>query len=387
MSSGSANPPAGPGYGGPPASAASASGPGYQQQYGMSPTTQMGPGPAGSQMGPGVPPGAPKKKSNGPMIALISSIAAVVVIAAIVAGVVLSRGAGGFGGGGPTEAVQGYFDAIVAGDAEAALGYAQVDPTDKTFLTNEVLTKSNELAPITNVVVAEVDDDYIYEVPVSFTIGERNINANIRVEEIGNDWKLQSVASEVNIEYLGIKPTINGVAATANKVFLFPGTYQFSTGNEYVTFPEGKDVITVDQPSRFSSSSISEMQPTLTEEGSAAMIAAANKSLDACLAKKELAPEGCPIQARPNLENGAIKLDMNSLKFTKEGDQFADAEPRLERENPLTATFRYYPKIKYYVTGTKNGSGVYFDARLRTTDTNIATMDFSGEEPKFSWTS
>jgi len=357
-----------------PQSAGSATPPQY------SPSTQMGsggyPGPLAGTPGP--------KKSNAGMIAVICGVAAVVVIGAIILGVVLTR-SGGAGGGTktPSAAVQGYFDAIIANDATKALSYAKIEPTDKTFLTNEVLTASSQAAPITNVVVAEVTDKYAYEVPVSYTMGDQNINVEISVDKVGNDWKLDAVATPIDVSRIGVKPIINGVAATTDKVYLFLGTYTFTTGNKYVDFADGKGTVRITEPQDYGSISSSDLQLQLLSAGKEAMLAAAQKSLDACMAKKEFEPEGCPFVIRLNA-NG-YKLDMSSLTFAPQGEQFADVSIRLDYENPMIATFSYYPDIKYTIKASKDGKSFSNTFAVRSSDTNTAQMDFSGDEPTFSW--
>lgn len=331
-------------------------------------------------------PPAPKKSNTG-MIAIICGVAAVVVIGAIILGVVLTRGAGGAGGAkNASDAVQGYFDAIIANDATKALSYAKIEPTDKTFLTNEVLVASSKAAPITNVKVAQVTDKYAYQVPVSYTIGDQNVNVEVDVEKVGNDWKLDDVATPIDLNRMGVKPLINGVKATSDKVFLFVGTYSFSTGNKYVDFADGKNTVRITEPKSYGSVSSSDLEVQLLADGKAAMLKAAQDSLNACLAKKELKPEGCPFYANPNTEGGAVQLDMATLKYTATGEQFADARPRLDYSNPLVATFSYYPSgIRYYIEGVKNGSRGTFNYSVSSSDANTAKMDFSTEEPTFSW--
>lgn len=322
----------------------------------------------------------PPKKSNTGMIAIICSVAAVVVIGAIILGVVLTRGSSKTA----SDAVQGYFDAIIANDATTALSYAKVEPTDKTFLTNEVLTASNAAAPITNVKVAKTNERSTYQVAVSYTIGEQNVNVEIDVEKVGNEWKLDSVATPVDLSRLKVKPTINGVKATTDKIFLFIGSYTFATGNKYVDFVDGKNVVRITEPQEYGGSSVSsDLELQLLADGKALMLQKAQESLNACMAKRELKPEGCPFYANPNTTGTTVHME--TLKYTAEGEQFADAKPRLEYDNPLVAQFSYYPKIRYYLEGTKNGTRGKWDFRVTSSDTNTAQMDFSTEEPTFSW--
>ncbi|MFT0139346.1 hypothetical protein ACEK07_31570, partial [Alcanivoracaceae bacterium MT1] len=92
-----------------------------------------------------------------------------------------------------TRAVTDYFAAIQAGDAEAALATTDIDLErdaeyyDVSFLTDEVLARSQEMAPIDDVVVGDVEIDpeytWITNVEVSYTLGGEETNTVIQVNE------------------------------------------------------------------------------------------------------------------------------------------------------------------------------------------------------------
>ena len=197
------------------------------------------------------------------------------------------------------------------------------------------------------------------------------------------------MAAEVRTSSSGSKPILNGVEATTDKILLFPGRYTVSTGSEYVTFPEEQATLWVEEPSQFASAaSLIGLRAELSEEGEDLIIAEATKSLEACYAKKELAPEGCPFTASPNTEGGDITLDLDTLKFTPDDDLFSSINLRVDYENPLLVQFSFYPKIKYTLTGTrKDGSTGEYDYYVTPTDTRIGRMDFTGDTPTFTWAS
>src|SRR5690606_34710948 len=92
-----------------------------------------------------------------------------------------------------TRAVTEYFAAIQAGDAEAALATTDIDLErdaeyyDVSFLTDEVLARSQEMAPIDDVVVGDVEIDpeytWITNVEVSYTLDGEETNTVIQVNE------------------------------------------------------------------------------------------------------------------------------------------------------------------------------------------------------------
>lgn len=364
----------GPGaYGSGPTSAPSASHPGSASGFpAYSPGTQMG-----------TQTTAPPRKSGAGMIGIIIGGAVFLVVAAIIVGVVVTSVSRVTA----DKAVQAYFDALAAGDADTAISYAKVEPSDRTFLTDEMLATLNQESPITELEVSKPSGSYVSSVPVSYAVGGRRVSTNIRVTQIGKDWKLESIAAEVRASSNGANPIINGVEATSDRVLLFPGRYAITTGSEYVTYPDDQATLWIEEPSPYASAtSLIGLRAELTDEGEELVLSEAQKSLEACFAKKELEPEGCPFKANPNTENGAITLDLDTLTFTPDDDMWSSINIRLDYENPLIAQFSFYPRIRYKLTGTReNGGSGEYNYYVQATNLRVGQMDFSTDEPTFSW--
>ena len=210
-----------------------------------------------------MPPGQPPKKGNAKMLIIIGAVVLAVLALAITGGVLLlNRGAQTAGtdpntggstappGGStappplavkPSDAVKSYLEALAAGDAETALSFGETTPTDASLLTGAVLAQSNKLAPITDINVPDVNDEYAYKVDASYRLGKQEVNESFTVDKAGDRWKLTDTYTELDLSTRQEKTVpmiINGVNAKAGTVRLFPGAYQFTTGSSYLTWGE-----------------------------------------------------------------------------------------------------------------------------------------------------
>ncbi|HEY5980514.1 MAG TPA: hypothetical protein VIT41_12850 [Microlunatus sp.] len=341
----------GPAYGQPTPSGPH---PAYGQGGPQGPSPQGPGGPSGS-VGPGGPqqpygvyhPGAqqpPKKSKAVPII--IGAVALSLVVAAIGIGVAVSRGgedpvAGGTTSAPPAEgkkasdAVQGYLEALAAGDAQAALAYASVAPTDTTFLTDEVLTVSHQTAPITAINVPEVDDDYAYRVAASFVMGKQAINTDFSVEKDGDAWKLRDVAADLDLQSKRAKTLpllINGVNVETDEILLFPGSYAFTSGNKNVDYGTSSTVI-VKSPTEYPDG-LSDIRPTLTSTGDKAFTNAVEDSVKKCMKSKDLKNPGCPNHVT-KVTGGKPKEGTFTWSYDK--DALDNLKPRLDYDNPAVA--------------------------------------------------
>ena len=295
--------PQGPGqYGGGP------QGPG---QYGGGPQGPDGPqGPGGPQQPYGMySPGQPQPKKNKTPLIIGAAALALVLIGTIV-GIAVTRGnngpaatPGGSGGTSappaeaalPSDAVRGFLEALAAGDAQTALGYAQTQPTDTTFLTNEVLAASAKLAPITGINVPEVNDEYAYSVDASYKLGSQAVNTSFTVEKEGDAWKLREVAYDLDLGSQRSKTlpmVVNGVSVATDSILLFPCSYEFTTGSKNVGYGKS-NVLAVQSPSDYPRG-LAEIQPTLTSAGEKEFTSALENSLEKCMKSKKMENPGCP---------------------------------------------------------------------------------------------
>jgi len=230
--------------------------------------------------------------------------------------------------------VKTYLEALAAGEADAALALGEETPADKTFLTDAVLADSNARAPITDINVPEVSDESSYKVDASYKIGEDAVNESFYVTKSGDGWKVKDTFAELNLSYSRSKTlpmVINGVPVKTDKIRIFPGSYEFTSGSKYVDYG-AENVLVVESPSEYPSSA--KIRPTLSEGGAEAFIKSAKDQIGVCLKKRELAPSGCPFGLTKTANQ---KVDEESIRWTLEGDPFGNLKPRLDYQNPAIA--------------------------------------------------
>lgn len=312
----------------------------WQQPAGTWQPQQPGavpPSPYGAQPGwqPGQPPpgawGAPPPANKSRVGLVIGAVAASLVVIIVVAVILVGRSAAREQEAeeqasqaridGVTAAVQGAFDAIVAGDAATALTFVEADG-DTTFLTDDVLAVSNEIAPISEVVVtppSSVDEYYAsVDVDVSFMLGDEQVGQTYTVNDFDDDgtWLISDL---VGHGYYfdssdGLEVALNGVPVTTEDFLLFPGSYRFTTASEYFTL--GDDAaFTVTDPFMVD---IPLLEPELTDEGLAAFQDAVQTAVDGCVSSKDL-ETGCGLSLPAKLDDGT-KLKDGTVKRTLSSD-------------------------------------------------------------------
>ncbi|MET0694743.1 MAG: hypothetical protein ABWY56_12495 [Propionibacteriaceae bacterium] len=355
--------PYGPGPQGPGQQAPGQQGPGQQgpgQPWPGGPGQPMGPGGPGQPMGPGgpggpygpggqppygsVPPGG--KKSNSRLLIIIGAAVLALIILGIGAGVLINNRnktvatdptdpnnpqSSAPAATKPSDAVKAYLDALAAGQAATALSLGVDQPADKTFLTDAVLADSNKRAPITEINVPEVTDEYTYSVDASYKMGDQAVTDKYNVKKVGDSWKVQDTFAELNLTYARAKTLpmlINTVAVKTDKVRVFPGSYTFTSGNKYVNYgDEGTLLLT--SPSEYPS--LSDIKPTLSQAGETAFVAAIKTQVTACVKQKKLAPSGCPFGIKAA---DYQKFDEDTIEWKLDDGVFDNIKPRLDYENP-----------------------------------------------------
>lgn len=372
-----------PGYTNP--GGTSGTGPGYTPypggygQPGANPPggSQLGGQGGGSFIGGSQLSGGPTGPGGGRNNLVIIAVAAgLAIILAVGVGFLVTRDggkeeAGGPGGGGassetspppeqggkPSDPVQGYLEALAAGDAETAIGFAKTAPADKTLLTDEVLQASNERAPISEISVPEVTDEYTRRVSAAFKVGDQSVNQDFRVEQVGSEWKITEIVADLELSRVranSVPMLINGVTVDSDALKVFPGSYEFTTGLKYLDYGKS-NVLVVEGPDSYARTSDIELAPT--KEGTKAFTAAAKAHHKKCVAKKELAPKGCP-----NIADVDEKAKKGTVKWTVSGDPWASFKPRMSYDDPASIESRFSANYKVTFTdtkGTKQGYRVY----------------------------
>ncbi|SDE20999.1 hypothetical protein [Auraticoccus monumenti] len=262
-------------------------------------------------------------------------------------GIALVAGRGGGGGGSPTPvptpstpstptstasaAVRGYLDAVARGDAVAALSHAATQPADTSLLTDQVLSVSRAMAPITDVSVPEVVD--AGSVEASYRVGSERVTETFSVTEVDGGFRLSEVVSELDVSSLRsdrLALRVGGADVTGDRLTLFPGSYPVETGNPRLSYGDGALLVPV--PGRVLSSS--ELAPTLTEEGADAFATLVEDALDECLTETGPAPSGCPFEAGVNSSHEVE----GEGRWSAEDDPMDSFDPRLDGTDPTRAT-------------------------------------------------
>ena len=255
-----------------------------------------------------------------------------------------------------SDAVQGYLEALAANDAAGALSFADKEPAETTLLTNEVLTASSEVAPITEINVPVVEDEYGGEVAATWKVGEKKVSEKFYVSKGDDDtFKLSQAVIDVdfsNVKVTDVPMSINGVEVTddATDLSLFPGSYALTSGLKNLEYGDGE--LLIKSPSDYASTT--ELRLAITPDGKKAFISASKAALDKCVKQKKLAPSGCPNQINPPKDGSKVKKE--SMKWSVSGNPFGGMDPRLDYDDPTLATASASVKFKYEATLTKGGS-------------------------------
>jgi hypothetical protein len=310
--------------------------PGYDQ-YGQ--PAQPGQPGYDAAAGYGQPPQGGGSGGGKKLFFLIGGGALAVLLVIVLIAVAIVRGGnneaagpGGNGGGGgasapaaskPSDVVKSYLDALAAGDAEAALGLMSDAPSDTSLLTNEVLQASIDIAPITEVSVPEVTDEYAYSVQASYKMGDKAVNAEYRVDNSSGSWLMQDAYYELNVgsSSKGLPLTLNGQPVEADELYIFPGSYELDTTQEYLSLGDDASFM-VQHPDDYEATP--QIEVALDSSGQEMYSKKVNASAVKCLTSKKL-KAGCGLDV-PAEDNG-YKIKDGSV------DRTADSTTKSELKN------------------------------------------------------
>ena len=221
----------------------------------------------------------------------------------------------------PSDAVAAYLQALVAGDATAALSYAADPAPTGPMLTNAVLAKSQQRAPLTGIDVPVVEDQNAKSVSATYTLGNSAVSESFDVVKVGSTWKLSRAVKDLDLSFIVDGPfplKINGVKVAQQSVAVLPGSYAFSTGLPYVSYGS-KNVVLVKSP--FAEANTYNIQSQLTNAGKKAAVSAAKKSYNKCLKAHSLTPKNCPQKF-----NSKYRYDKSTITWTEAGNPFRKTE-------------------------------------------------------------
>ena len=371
---------------------------GQPGQPGQSPYGQ----PTGPQFNPtsttpgayGTPPGGPGSGGGKKLLWIIlAAVAAFLVLVIIVVVALVASGddessstaSGGSGSGTKVktgtqdEAVRSYLQAVAAGDAKKALSVVGTKPAFDDLLTDEVLAESKKLGGISNINVPKVSNEYSTIVNASYDVGDQSVSQTYYVTKTADGYAVKDMGNGIDLTRVRantLKMMINGKDVTNDKVWLFPGTYSFSTGNANISYGDtGK--VTIKGGSDYVS--LLDLEPTLTAAGTKTFTQTVRSSANACLRKKELSPANCPNRAG-NSQN--YKIDKNTITWRlKNRDAFANLKPRLDYDNPALASV--YPSLQFEVKANCNASSGRCSSN--TYSSGKVVVDLTSNPAKVTW--
>ena len=197
-----------------------------------------------------------------------------------------------------SEAVRGYLEALAAGDAAAALAWADSPPSDTSLLTDAVLATALARAPLTGISVDPSSGGASYEqVTARYRIGDHPVSASFDVVRSGEQWKLDEVSAPARLGLLDTGEAglaLNGMAVDGTEVQLFPGSYALTTTDQRFRISGGG--FEVETPGR--SPDLYSAELALSKQGRAAIASASRRHLDECVERRQLMPKGCGFGAK-----------------------------------------------------------------------------------------
>lgn len=324
-----------PAAGPPPYTPAAGSAPAYQ--YPGAPAAPSGQG-WQSPPPPGYPPmgqssaapGTSGKKSKRGLI-IGGAIGAVVLLAIVFWGG--SKLLSMFGGGDsstPEAAVKSYLAALADGDADKALSLGSSEPGSKEFLTNEILKKQIEKAPISDVktlnTTAFGDSGTVH---VSAKFGEHVSDEEVGVKKENGQWKVSFAATKVKLDSLtSSQPqkvkilTLFGKSIEGkSQVYVFPVGLDLASSNKNIAVKINQEDFYLKGIAAYSGeTSLYNIKTELSDDGNRAVREAVRSSIDTCARTSALEPPGCPqrLSSYSYVENTAQwqAPDLSEMQYT-----------------------------------------------------------------------
>lgn len=345
------------------------------------------------------PSGVPPKKGlpTGAIIGIVAG--AVVLLLVIIGGIALIGSLANrsspyidepvYGASSPeaVEKVEDYLTALADGDAKTARAIIG-ETTDTSLLTDEVLAASNELAPISNIVV-DVDDSYTIDsvetiVPATFDIGDETVTRDFSVWNFSDDeWEIFDGLVNISFTALdGMDFKVNGVEPSSDYVPVFVGAYQITLDKEEFTLSGGTDTFVI--ADRDDASELYSVRPELTAEATKTFRDLVRASLAECLTSTALTTP-CGIDVS-RTETGGVKVVDGTVqrKLTTEGEAALNSlSPSSSYSTPMVISSHSLIRVDVTADTEKDGevlSGVKVFAHPL-----MPYVDFGQETLKVTW--
>jgi hypothetical protein len=280
----------------------------------------------------------------------------------------------------PTSAdavVNAYLSAVAHGDASKATSYLSTKPVNSLLLTDAVLGQSNKQGPLTILTVKAGSSDIsgTQNVAATYKIGDEQVSTSFTTAFTEGQWVIRDDPGRIGVGSLraaGIPLYINGqlVPDTIDSLPAFPGTYELSTNNAYIDYASPSTLVV---RSSDEAPIIGAVKLQLTDAGRTAALASVRTAVNACLAKKELQPGGCPQNIEPNPNEPVVK-DSIVYTATKESLTISDSDLRLSTVN-VAYVSAWLLNVKVEVGGTPRDVSFTFNVRA------LWQVTLSGDHP------
>ncbi|MFV0427793.1 MAG: hypothetical protein ACK5KU_12275 [Beutenbergiaceae bacterium] len=239
----------------------------------------------------------------------------------------------------PEAAVEAYFDALIAGDSNTALSLVFPAPDDYSLLTDEMLTASADVAPISDVVVEapQNPDGSISDIRVTYQVGDSTAQTSIAVTNRDDSWMVRGYATlRAPNRSEGLDITLNGFAIEdPDDMVVFPGAYEIGTSTTYFTFTGTTQVLVGTDYSY----DFDDAEPTLDEEGLTIFQEAIRADVEECIASTQLAG-GCGLDISSQASGDLVPIE-GTVSRTLSADaqaSLSNLEPDLAYDNPFAVS-------------------------------------------------
>ncbi|WP_261624192.1 hypothetical protein [Nesterenkonia marinintestina] len=290
------------------------------------------------------------------------------------------------GGGGdvevdsPEAAVEAYLDALADSDADTASSL--IDTYGSTeLLTDEYLEYSNEEAPISDISVEEPssEDEYTADVPVTFTVGEEEIDTEVTVTNYSDSWVLQQGAISVYSTSTGSMDTsVNGIDNGTDDIAVFWGTYvELDVLEDNYTYGEDAGTVVTDSLSQNLDAELA-----LTEDAEEEWRGVIADEVEACLDSGEIEP-GCGLDLPSEIDGESLEEGTVDRSIDSSSQQSIDTlDPELDFTNPNLVSTYVFVSVE---TVADFADGYTYSVHGDGTTLGTPVVDMTADELEVVW--
>ncbi|MEP7178242.1 MAG: hypothetical protein ABI775_04080 [Pseudonocardiales bacterium] len=197
---------------------------------------------------------------------------------------------------GPDGAVKGYFAALARADAPAALGFGDLPQGPTQLLTSTVLHAQREVAPIRHLTIVSTEhsgDTATVRVryALDYADGARQVSEAVPVVRQHGSWRLARTAAttQLRLQQAGDRAMLLGGRVPDGELLIFPGAVPITFDSPYLALRAATSSVPLTAGPQTA------LTVVLTTAGHAAVAAALENALRACLGGSTSADPRCPL--------------------------------------------------------------------------------------------